>query len=494
MARTPLFGALKRAFAETGVPIRPRALSRRSFLAMSAALAACGTQSSAASSIAIVGGGTAGLVCAYRLMNAQRAVTLYEASDRLGGRMFTRQNFNEDGQFCELGGELVDTGHTALKNLAGELNVAIDKLAPPGEEGEDYYIVDGRLHAQHELVDAQGHGVFNDLARRIGEDQAQLLQGDEWTPHSLAAYFYALGNRAPRWVMDLIEVAYWGEFGIPVAEQSALNFVDFIGTDAAKGFQMFGESDELFRIHGGSQALPDAIATRLTRITIERQHALNAVARTNNGVKLTFNGPSGPVEKEHERVVFALPFTRLRQVSGIDAMGLSAAKLRAIRELGYGDNAKLMISTTGRPWNSAPQRFRAKASGVFISDTAQSVWDTSRGQEGDRGILTNYLAGSHDRDAALQRMSHATRAFLPAMPQSFDPSKTAWMDWSRQPNHLGSFAGAKVGQYTTLLEEAGTPSEDGRIHFAGEHTSADFLGYMNGAVESGERAARELLG
>ena len=500
MARTPLFGALKRAFADTGAPIRPRALSRRGFLAMSAALAACGVQS-AGGSVAIVGGGTAGLTCAYRLMNAGRAVTLYEASDRLGGRMFTRKNFNEDGQFCELGGELVDTGHTALKDLARELGVAIDKLAPPGEEGDDYYLVDGALHAQHELVDAHGRGIFNDLARRIADDQAQLLVNDDWTDHarqldgmSLSAYLTALGNRAPAWVMTLLDVAYWGEYGIPTNEQSALNFIDYIGTDAAKGFQMFGDSDELYRIHGGSQSLPDAIAQRLTRISIERQYALKAIARTANGVKLTFHGPSGPVEKEHERVVLALPFTRLRQVDGLDAVGLSDVKLKTIRELGYGDNSKLMIATTGRPWNSAPQRFRTKPSGVFISDTAQSVWDTSRGQEGERGILTSYLAGSHDRNEALQRMGIGVQMFLPAMAQSFDPGKSAWMDWARQPNHLGSFAGAKVGQYTTLLEQAAPPSEDGRIHFAGEHTSVDFLGYMNGAVESGERAARELLG
>jgi monoamine oxidase len=67
------------------------------------------------------------------------------------------------------------------------------------------------------------------------------------------------------------------------------------------------------------------------------------------------------------------------------------------------------------------------------------------------------------------------------------------MAWRQQPFNLGSYAGAKVGQYTTLLEETATPSEDGRIHFAGEHTSIDFLGFMNGAVESGERVAAALL-
>jgi monoamine oxidase len=65
--------------------------------------------------------------------------------------------------------------------------------------------------------------------------------------------------------------------------------------------------------------------------------------------------------------------------------------------------------------------------------------------------------------------------------------------WQRQPFALGSYSTIRVGHYTTLVEHCGTPSEDGRIHFAGEHTSIDFMGFMNGAVESGERAAAALL-
>jgi monoamine oxidase len=58
---------------------------------------------------------------------------------------------------------------------------------------------------------------------------------------------------------------------------------------------------------------------------------------------------------------------------------------------------------------------------------------------------------------------------------------------------LGSYASAKVGQYTTLLEVASEPALDGRLQFAGEHTSSDFLGFMNGGVESGNRASAALI-
>src|SRR5262245_25202179 len=134
MARTALFGAVRRAFRSSGVPGAPRALTRRSFLALTAALAAC-HRAGSGESIGIVGAGAAGLTAAFRLSAAGRNVTLYEASDRIGGRMFTRRDFNADGQFCELGGELVDTNHTALRDLATELGVEIQRILPPsGEE------------------------------------------------------------------------------------------------------------------------------------------------------------------------------------------------------------------------------------------------------------------------------------------------------------------------------------------------------------------------
>lgn len=415
--------------------------------------------------------------------------------------MFTRKEFNEDHQFCELGGELVDTNHEALRKLAAELGVPIDVIKP--ENGaEEFYHVGGRLYAAHDMLNQHGRGAFSRLAHRIADDQEGLLdsagnftaKATALDNQSVAAYLASVHNQAPSWAMQLLDFAYHGEYGIPTAEQSALNLVDFIGTDASVGFKMFGDSDETSRIRGGSSSLTDALAAHLgEHVTINRQHSLAAIAKTATGVSLNFDAPSGRVSHEHERVVIAIPFTKLRQVAGIDTVGLSAVKLRAIRELGYGDNSKLMVSTTGRPWMQMGHALPAPSAGEFFSDKFQCVWDTSRGQEGARGILTNFLTNQHDRDAALANMRQGLHGFARSTEAALDPAHMAFMDWPRQPFALGSYAGAKLGQYTTLLPETATPSDDGRIHFAGEHTSADFLGFMNGAVDSGERAAAALL-
>ncbi|MGE3143135.1 MAG: FAD-dependent oxidoreductase [Hyphomonadaceae bacterium] len=507
MARTRLFGAMRRALgARPGAISGPRALSRRRFLAMSAALAACTPAKppgagAGPQGIGVIGAGAAGLTIAYRLARAGKAVTLYEASDRVGGRMFTRRDFNEDHQFCELGGELVDTNHAALQRLARELDVGIDRLEAPGA-GEDLYHIGRRLYAQHDMADAHGRGAFSAIARRIGADQAALLENDEWSARaraldqtSVADYLAELAKDADDWVITLLDIAYAGEYGLPTQAQSALNLIDMIGAAPDAPFAIYGESDEAFRIRGGSSSLTDALAARLgASVTRAMKHALVAIEPAEDGVKLLFDGPDGRIAATHEAAALALPFTKLRTVAGLDTLALSDAKLKAIRELGYGDNSKLIVSTKARPWNDPARAFPAPSNGVFYSDHGfQLVWDTSRGQPGQRGVLTNYLTDQPDQTRAFQALGAGLEALSPAIAESLDLSKRAWMAWARQPWTLGSFASAKVGQYTTLLEETATPALGGRVQFAGEHTSVDFLGYMNGAIESGERAAAALL-
>ncbi|HRE45681.1 MAG TPA: FAD-dependent oxidoreductase, partial [Terricaulis sp.] len=231
---------------------------------------------------------------------------------------------------------------------------------------------------------------------------------------------------------------------------------------------------------------------RITAQPLRPRHTLAAIARTDAGVRLEFDTPEGRIIREHAQVILALPFTVLRDVSGVDALGLEAEQLRAIREIGYGDNAKLMLSTNARPW--AAQEWPAPSAGVFYSDHFQLAWDTSRNQGGARGVLTNFLQGQQDRAAATAALRAGLARFSPQSAAALDESTYAFMAWASQPLTRGSYSAARVGQYTTLFEHTATPSPDGRIHFAGEHTSVDFLGYMNGAIESGERAAAALLG
>jgi monoamine oxidase len=468
---------------------------------MAGGAAACSAfgRTGARARIAIVGAGAAGLSAAHRL--ADRAdCTLYEASNRVGGRMFTRRNFTPEGQFCELGGELVDTGHEALIKLAAELGVEIQRIAPEGEQDSDLFSIGGNYYRARDMFDpATGAGAFIPIAPRLAADQAALLDdAGEWTERaraldniSLRTYLDAFRPLTAAWAIDLLDLAYLGEYGRPTSEQSALNLVDLIGADEGP-FAMFGDSDEAHRIAGGSSSLIEALERVIAvRAPIKLRHSLAAVEATAEGVRLIFSTTSGEQAVVADRVILALPFTRLRAVRGVDELGLDPLQLEAIRSLGYGANAKLMVATHGKPWRdrAAPAWF----DGAVYSDAGlQIAWDTSRGQAGEGGILTNFmsppLSGSEE-DEAYATLSAGLAALSPAFANTLVADNRVSFYWNRHPHSLGSYTCAAPGQYTRLLEAALEPALGGRIWFAGEHTSLDYQGFMNGAVESGERVA-----
>ncbi len=224
---------------------------------------------------------------------------------------------------------------------------------------------------------------------------------------------------------------------------------------------------------------------------------LTAIARRDAGMELTVAPAGGARSEIFDVVVLALPFTRLRLVKGVDALGLGPMKLKAIRELGYGGNMKLVCGTASRAWRTPAAGLPYPSNGAFYSDLPfQNVWESSRAQPGERGLLSNFMAGKAlpaTQDAAFENLKTGLSAISPAIGASLDKNAAASFVWASHPLSLGSYACAKVGQYTSLLAAARNKECDGRLLFAGEHTEPEFLGYMNGAVLSGNRASMEIL-
>jgi monoamine oxidase len=526
MSRTPLFAAVKKAlvrsFRDDGLVLpRSSALTRRRLLRLSVAAAGAAALSpvldwsayakkrepakKGSRSIAIVGGGVAGLTAAYRLQAHGVKPTVFEASNRWGGRMFTQYDFYK-GMFCELGGEFVDTNHEDLQKLAGELGVELQKLASEGD-GDDLYYFKNVFHTPKDMIDPEKKtGAFAPIANQIAKDADKLTdKNEDWTPYarkldrmSLKDYLEQFRGKTDDWAIDLLNVAYIIEYGLETEEQSSLNLVDFITTDMSKPFQIMGESDEVFRIKGGSSALIKALLAALENKTVMQQgHALTALDAKGGQIVASFDAPGGASSQSFDAVILALPFTKLRQVKGLEGLRLGSDKLKCIRELGMGTNAKILQGTTSRVWRTPESGLPAPSNGTFYSDLAfQNLWDSSRAQPGDAGIITDYLggkAGLNDAKSALDAFRADLPKMSPKMAESVDPAAVITWFWSVYPFTLGSYASAKTGQYTTLLEVAAEPALGGQLQFAGEHTSSDFLGYMNGGVQSGNRAVAALV-
>jgi len=468
--------------------------------------------------IGIVGGGVAGLTAAYRLQKHHAKPVLFEASNRWGGRMFTKCNFYK-GMFCERGGELVDTDHLDLQHLLHELGLEKQKLP---DKGEALYFFKGKFRTEKDILDLNTQcGAYVPIANQIRADagpHGEKLGGPgQWTAHarkldniSLKKYLDQFrgkvigGKNIDDWVIDLLELAYVNENGLEAEDQSSLNLVHVIHTALDEDFAINGDSDEAYRIKGGSSMLINALVCALEKNKTEMKlgYALAELDYQGGQIVMGFDAPGGVQKRNFDAVILALPFTKLRQVKGLDRLNLSPEKLKCIKELGMGKHAKIMVGTTSRVWrNSPPKRGLPLSDGNILSDVGvQDFWETSAGQPGKAGILTVFLGGNAadhtktDQKSVLVAFQGFLHKRWPKVADSLDTAHVMSMFWSRYPYTLGSYCGAKVGQYTTMLDEAKKPALGGRLQFAGEHTAgAKHFGFMNGGVLSGNRAACELV-
>jgi monoamine oxidase len=167
-------------------------------------------------------------------------------------------------------------------------------------------------------------------------------------------------------------------------------------------------------------------------------------------------------------------------------------KVTAINELGMGTNSKLHVQFTRRYWNDLG------CNGNTFADTGyQNTWEVTRAQPGTSGILVDYTGGKIGASFGSGTPSSHAQQFLrqidPLLPglSAYWNGKATIDFWTGYQWTKGSYSYWKVGQYTKFSGIEKTPQ--GTCHFAGEHTSQDFRGYLNGGVETGERAANEIL-
>lgn len=444
--------------------------------------------------IAIVGGGMAGLNTAYKLQKAGLRSTIYEGADRTGGRIFTATDLLGDGLTTELGGEFIDSGHAEMLALMEEFKLERLDTQDLGTLKQETYFVNGRHYTQ-----AQAARAFVPLAKQIFEDYESMGEvvnyeteggGAAFDKMSMAQYFDKIG--ATGWMRELLDVAYVTEYGLDAAEQSALNFVFLIGTGDLEDnstLALLGESDERYKIRGGNQRIVDELARRVEG-QIERRHRLEAIRSKGNGYTLTFQTGNGSRDEDADIVVLAIPFTMLRDIK-VD-VELPAVKKKAIAELAYGANAKVLVGFNSRPWQTL-----GYTGSTYSDEPFQLAWDNSFLQTPAAGGLTLYsggklaiAAGEGSAEQAAVRLMRGVERAYPGATRDRN-GKVSRFHWPTFAWTKGSYSCYKPGQWTTIAGAEGLPV--GNLFFAGEHCSYDFQGYMNGAAQSGADTARAVM-
>ena len=522
MARSPLYKILCEVFKKSW-PLNEKKIARRDFVSGLLATSVVSFQPRlmrfspknlsrikipSENPLIILGAGVAGLTAAYRLSQAGIACEIYEGSERLGGRILTFENFNKSGQFCEEGAEFIDSSHTHVIGLCKELGVALQDLSHEKTKFEPLlFHIEGHYYTEAEVTEQfqkVSKRLFSDF-EKLGIDNRQTFvtyknktaAAIELDQLTLEQYLFSLKDEVEAWVLKAVEIAYVGEFGLDACEQSALNLITLIEPTEADSFDVFGNSDESMRISGGSSQLVEALYRKIQHtVPVHFNHRLVAVKDDSLRFEMNFERRlESSFMLKATRVLCTLPFTSLRNVSGLEGLGFSAVKQKAIREMGYGTHSKLIAGFKTRVWRKKT-RTRVASLGSAISDTElQAVWETSRMQSGASGILTSFPGGKTGLNLRftdkLKVLNNLEKTFEGSL-NEFD-GNTHFANWSQNSLFGGSYACPRPGQYTTLLGSLSEDEINGRFLFAGEHTSLANPGYVEGAVESANSSAAKII-
>lgn len=441
----------------------------------------------------VVGAGLAGLTAAHRIrLRTGWPVAVHEATARIGGRAYTVRDL-PGGLHCEAGGAFISTGDAAIRSLARELHVPLLDLDPVWPDGAQAYYFDGRRRTRDRVH--RGAAAAERVAERAFRTIPWPIRHGTHDPDVVRLDRMTVAEWIGRHVPDsdatyrsFLTTYVETEYGGPADEASALHLVaDF----AAPGRSY----DERFVVRDGTDTLTEVLARRLPDGALHRSSALVAVRRRPHGYRLTFDSPGGRHDVHADAVVLALPFPALADVDLTHA-GFSPLKRRAIRLLGMGVGQKANLVFDSAPWRPG--------SGDSVSDLGTGeTWPGHPGQHADARLMV-CLTGRAALPAPAGSPVHGPAtaplvdAYLTDLERLFPGSAAAYAGvtrvdrWAHDPWIGGTYSYYRAGTFTEIAGAERTPQR--RAFFAGEHTAGyGNRGTLNGAVASGERAAREAI-
>ncbi|MBK9038249.1 MAG: FAD-dependent oxidoreductase [Bdellovibrionales bacterium] len=481
--------------------------------------------------VGIIGSGAAGLAAAFWLKKHRVSFQLVEASGRFGGRIFTVDSWNEDKQFVELGGELINTGDQETLWLARELQEEQNRMLNSNKnfEPQDLRI----LKFKDEELDSKLHASLFNVNGRVYTEQQFFKAVAQLVPHLAKMnknifgdfdgdFTYLSAKRFPEarkmdetplsglldscksfaepWCLEILRAAYEAEFGLSAEEQSSLNFLLMFDTDLIDGFSLYGESDEALRIGGGNSALTRATVNSLNDYNqnnldnyLQFDRQVRSISRSRS--KFICHFERGRSE-EYTHLIVAVPITQLRRIEGWDKLEISKPKQRFIRDLRMGQNSKAMLGFKQRFWRQTPIfDGRGSQGEMYLSKGSGIIWETSRLQSGSTGILTLYSTGEMAKRVGLDPHEplQIIKDNFSSQAGALYTGERIHFNWPRFGLTEGSFSCLGLGQFSDFWGAGSEPECDGRLIFAGEHTSVKSQGFINGGFESGFRAARQIL-
>ncbi|HLP83508.1 MAG TPA: FAD-dependent oxidoreductase [Phycisphaerales bacterium] len=446
--------------------------------------------------VVVIGGGFAGLCCAYELLAAGHDVTVLEATNRAGGRVFT---FGGEcgaewikNRTIEGGGELIGSNHPLWNHYAEKFNLSMLDLGADGD-AEEPYIIEGKVLTSEEIeyvgdqVD-ETLPLLNRDARGIDADKPWThANARRWDARTLADWLKEL--EVDSLTRKAIDATTAGTNGVPCAQASYLGMLTAI---KGGGVEKYWLESEVYRCKGGNQQLAIKFAEALGD-RVKTNAAAQSIDIRDNDVLVTFGSERGGTLRELtcDDVVLAVPASVWNKIKITPALPEALAN-----NVQMGINTKHFSHVTRRFW-----RDKNLSQYAETDDLISSTWDGTDGQ--DEGTLVDVAAcliAFNGADAAVKARALASDARDKAYAELYEKLypgyaqhvvATRFMDWPGFPFIGAGYSFPAPGQVTTAGPLLAQPHNK-RLHFAGEHTCYKFVGYMEGALQSGAAIAKRL--
>src|SRR5215216_1157769 len=435
--------------------------------------------------VTVIGAGLAGLSAAYDLHRAGWNVTVLEARPRVGGRVYSIRSFAH-GQVAEGGGEFIEETHTRMIALARQFDLHLGRVGSWQLQDEDWGSFEGRSGP---LADSKIWGT--DLREQIGQVWSALselgkLVPDPNQPQAAREAMQLDRQSAFDWIQSLdVHPLAKKDFIQHIRSEYTTEPERLSLLDLARNSAMYYINDhrhQNFRVIGGNDLIPCALADALADVRLNAE--VKSVRLLADEVAVTYKQNTVFTTIHSAFAILAIPLTIARLIDFHSS--LPAAHQRMVNEVSYGNVTKVLIQYRKRFW-------KAKGwNGRLVTDAPIVLtWHATSHIESEDGVITVYTGGeSAAKLSALsdeERIRVAVGEIEKLFPGSSDLIEhTATMAWPNEEFTRGSYMALAPGEVTSHWDALMTPV--GRLFFAGEHATA-IQGFMEGAVESGQRVA-----
>ncbi len=444
--------------------------------------------------VLVLGAGMAGLTAAYELGRAGHEVEVLEAQTRVGGRVYTMREPFSHGLYGEAGAMRIPRAHALTMAYVEKFSLATFPFQM-GNPKALCCLMGLRLTLEEAERDPDRLGF--ELADTERGLTSSTLWDQSLRPFSArvesegeAAWAAITKEYDSYSVREFLESQRWSEgaierFGLLANQEALMNssFLELLREEIGNYYT------DMVQLEGGMDRLPAAFVPHL-RGRIRFGSRVVAIEQTQDEVVVHYRTAAGRFAARAGQAVVTLPTPVLRHIEFLPP--LSRAKMRAIRQLHYDASAKIFVQCRRRFWEEDEGIY----GGGTVTDLAvRNIYYPEHGRDTGRGVLLASYTWSEDAQrwgslSPSERVEQALEDVAkihPAVRHEFEAGASKM--WHDDEFAGGAFALFDPGQQTLLHDAVKAP--EGRLHFAGEHTSLAHA-WIQGAIESGLRAAREV--